>query len=338
MSLVHRSGAAKLLAVLAGLRYTDGMDAIGYWLVSLTLWTASPRRIGPPPAPTTDGVIAGADGVQLYYRVVGTGTDTVVLLHGGPGLNIGHAWPDLAPLAQHFVVVMYDQRGAGRSEIIKDSTRLTATDHVRDLEAVRQHFALARMTLVGESWGGGLAILYAAAHPDRVGRMLLLGPMPPTEQLYTLRERKLNAVAGASLALLPNLMKEMATAQDPVPACRRFTRVYFTAHFADTAAASRMKIDPCDVPPEGIRNFPFVAEATMASLGHWNFLPTLRSLEMPVLIVDGAKSPATLEGMRVLARALPHGRLLLIPGAGHYAQVERPDLFFPPVERFLDGH
>jgi pimeloyl-ACP methyl ester carboxylesterase len=56
---------------------------------------------------------------------------------------------------------------------------LVAKRHVADLEALRQHFKLRRVTLMGHSWGCGLAVLYAAAYPEIVKRLLLIAPLPP---------------------------------------------------------------------------------------------------------------------------------------------------------------
>ena len=64
--------------------------------------------------------LLGADGVRLFYRKVGKGKNVIVLLHGGPGSNMNAVWLDLEPLAGKHTVLMYDQRGGGRSEIIKD--------------------------------------------------------------------------------------------------------------------------------------------------------------------------------------------------------------------------
>ncbi|HYX28418.1 MAG TPA: formate dehydrogenase accessory protein FdhE [Pyrinomonadaceae bacterium] len=60
-------------------------------------------------------------------------------------------------------------------------------------------------------------------------------------------------------------------------------------------------------------------------------------LRTPTLIVEGEQSTPTLEGVRAWAEAMPNARLLLISNSGHFPQVERPDLFFPSVERFLRG-
>src|SRR5688572_25621821 len=102
---------------------------------------------------TVEGYFPGADGVRLFYRKVGKGKNVIVVLHGGPGSNMNAVWLDLEPLAGKHTVLMYDQRGGGRSEIIKDAAKLKYSDHVRDLEALRKQFGLKRMVLVGESWG-----------------------------------------------------------------------------------------------------------------------------------------------------------------------------------------
>jgi proline iminopeptidase len=136
-------------------------------------------RTSDPPA--TEGHFAGAGGTRLFYRKVGQGNELVVFLHGGPGLSIGDGGYDMEPLAQGRTVLMYDQRGGGRSEIVTDPKLLTPEYHVRDLEALRQHFKIERLKLVGLSWGAGLAALYAEEYAERVERLLLVSPMPPAK-------------------------------------------------------------------------------------------------------------------------------------------------------------
>ncbi len=83
------------------------------------------------------GLATGADGVRLHYRTLGRGVPRLVVLHGGPGSNMNAVWPDLEPLGSGRSVLLYDQRGAGRSPVITDRAQLTAGHHVRDLEALR---------------------------------------------------------------------------------------------------------------------------------------------------------------------------------------------------------
>lgn len=283
-----------------------------------------------------EGYFTGADGVRLFYRKVGTGKNLLVLLHGGPGSNMNSVWPDLEPLAKKFSVLMYDQRGGGRSELIKETNKLRYTDHVRDLDALRKHFGLKRMVLVGESWGAGLAALYAMDHPDRVSRLLLLGPIPPSRALITRRFGKTDERIDFSKRLA-EYRQALPTAADPVTLCREFFGVYMMALFYDQTAISRRRGSSCDAPPEAVRNYIVVNDSTLGSLGEYNFLPKLRALRTPTLIIEGAESLPTLEGVRAWAEAMPDGRLLLLPKSGHFPQVERAELFFPAAEQFLRG-
>ncbi|HET8647899.1 MAG TPA: hypothetical protein VFO85_20555, partial [Vicinamibacteria bacterium] len=73
----------------------------------------------PDPA-AVEGFVSGAGGVRLFYRQVGSGGDLVVYLHGGPGSNFRGNGTDMEPLARHRTLVMYDQRGSGRSDVVAD--------------------------------------------------------------------------------------------------------------------------------------------------------------------------------------------------------------------------
>lgn len=284
---------------------------------------------------TVEGSFIGADGVRLFYRKVGTGKNVIVVLHGGPGSNMNAVWLDLEPLAGKHTVLMYDQRGGGRSEIIKDPHKLKYTDHVRDLEALRKQFGLKRMVLVGESWGAGLAALYAMEHPQRVSRLLLLGPMPPSRALMTRRLGKTDEKLDFSKRLA-DFRRELPTASDPLALCREFFAAYRAALFFDPAAFTRRRGSSCDAPAEGVRNYMLVNDATFGSLAEYNFIPMLGRLGIPALIVEGEQSIPTLDSAHAWAEAMPNARLLLIPNSGHFPQVEQPGLFFPAVEHFLN--
>src|SRR5262245_56956170 len=117
------------------------------------------------------------DGITLSVREAGTGTP-VIALHGGPGFR-DYLPPDLEPLTSSFRLISYDQRGSGDSTVVTDPAQLTAQTFVADLERVRESLRIPRVSLLGHSWGAGLAALYAIAHPDRVERLLLVDPMPP---------------------------------------------------------------------------------------------------------------------------------------------------------------
>jgi len=285
--------------------------------------------------PTKEGYVRGADGVRLFYRRVGAGGALGLLLHGGPGSSMNGVWPDLQRLAKTRTIVMYDQRGGGRSELIKSPAQLTSTHHVRDLEALRLELGLSRFALIGESWGAGLAILYAAAHPEHVERLLLIGPMPPTRAILERRMDESDAAMGFRRQLA-QVRRAMPDSPDPIATCREFFALYLKQFFVTPEGMARRRGSSCDGPPDGVRNYFVVNDATFASLGNWDFRPLLTGLTMPALVIEGEQSlPSNVESARVMAQSLPNATLLLVPKAGHYPQVEEPEPFFQAVERFL---
>jgi pimeloyl-ACP methyl ester carboxylesterase len=127
----------------------------------------------------------GVDGARLFLTVRGADRHAPVLvwLHGGPGgaERPLFRWFD-GDLERDFVVAYLDQRGAGRSfDPDADPRELTVARHVADLRAVIAHLrrtlALDRVVLVGHSWGGFLALSYAAAHPGDVAGVIAVSPL-----------------------------------------------------------------------------------------------------------------------------------------------------------------
>lgn len=144
---------------------------------------------------TTEGYFQGAGGVRLFYRVAGRDGDPIVFLHGGPGGGINIGGYDMEPLAARgHRLLMFDQRGAGRSEIITDATKLRIEDFVQDVEVFREHFGLKKFGLVGLSWGSAVALKYLTMYPQRVTRVVFLSPLSPTFALYQERIKHLDSL------------------------------------------------------------------------------------------------------------------------------------------------
>lgn len=126
-----------------------------------------------PFAPLTSQQLAVGDGHEIYVETVGRADGIpAVYLHGGPGSG---CQPDHRRLfdPERFHAVLFDQRGAGRSRP-KGSREANATQHlIADMEAIREHFGIARWMAVGGSWGATLALAYAEAHPNRVTGIVL---------------------------------------------------------------------------------------------------------------------------------------------------------------------
>jgi proline iminopeptidase len=112
---------------------------------------------------------------RLHYEQCGNPSGKpVVLLHGGPGAGCG---PKMRRFhdPRHYRIVLFDQRGAGRSTPHADLVDNTTWHLVADIEALRVHLGVERWQVFGGSWGSTLALAYAQAHPERVTELVLRG-------------------------------------------------------------------------------------------------------------------------------------------------------------------
>ena len=287
-----------------------------------------------------EGYFTGADQVKLFYRKLGAGSDFVVFLHGGPGASISDGGYLMEPLAQGHTLIMYDQRGGGRSDLVQQPELLTVDAEVRDLDALRQHFGIEKMALVGLSWGSGLAAYYAEAHPDRISRIVFLDPMPPANQPYVKeRDEKMGSLLSPEdAARLQSLSQQMKTAPDDQIAalCRERDRTFLRLYLVHPERMGN-SWDMCDGSPAALRNASLVFKAVVTSLGDFDIRPMLSRLKVPVLVIEGEKTNVPLDATREWAKAPPDARLLLIPDAGHAAFVDQTDAVLAAIQSFLGG-
>lgn len=288
-----------------------------------------------------EGYFTGADGVRLFYRKVGSGKQTVVYLHGGPGANFRGQNEEIEPLAKGRTIIFYDQRGSGLSEVVTDPKLLTGEHHVSDLEALRRHFGLKRMTIMGLSWGSVLAAMYAAQYPERVKRLLLISPGPLTRAFSDVREAKRKALLSQTdFARRSELYGKLANASDEetVAICRELIEINFRYYIAKPAAEKiRQAARRCDIPAAAIKNRYVVENGFLDPIPDWDFHPVIAKLRMPVLVLEGTETEIPLDATREWAVTIPNARMLLIPKAGHELFLDEPEAFQKAAEQFLRG-
>jgi proline iminopeptidase len=288
-----------------------------------------------------DGFVTVEDGIRLYYRIEGSGPRTLVVVHGGPGFSLESVRADFASFARNRRVIYYDQRGNGRSTLIDDPAKLAWQRHVADLEAIRRHFRLEKMNLLGNSWGGLLISLYAAAHPDRVERLVLDSPAAPLAVQHRLQQSRMTQRARERFTqeerdlVQDNI--DWLGASDPIAACGLFARYILRLYLHDPAAPVSIRGNLCAGPPEVVRRSLWVNRIIVQSLGEFDLRPMVRRVAAPVLVIHGAGDVVPPEGARDWAASFPDARLMMLERAGHLLQVERPGLFFPAIETFLAG-
>ncbi len=119
-------------------------------------------------------------GLKLWYQISGCGNNTpLLLLHGGPGISSQYLKP-LEDLANDRPVIFFDQPGGGRSERVKDLTKVDIAFFVETLDQFCKKLGLKRFYLYGQSWGGLLGLEYYLKHPEHVKALILSSPLIST--------------------------------------------------------------------------------------------------------------------------------------------------------------
>ena len=282
----------------------------------------------------SEGYVTTDDGLRLFYRRVGEGPLTL-MLNGIPLAD------DFTPLADSRSIVFFDNRGRGRSDAARDHSQIERGVHhdVDDLDALRRHFGAAQVDVIGHSYAGVTAALFAIKYPAQANRIIQIGPMAPGEpRQYPPSLSHIDDVFRTVMAGLAELMKD-PEASVSVEQCRRFWSVVSPIYVTNPADVTKaLKWARCDQANE--RNF-------MPTWLH-HLQPSIHALKLtaasvaqvrtPVLVIHGRKDrSAPYGGGRDWAALLPNARLLTIEDGGHGPWIEAPDDVLGAMRTFLNG-
>jgi pimeloyl-ACP methyl ester carboxylesterase len=291
-----------------------------------------------------EGFARNRAGLRLYYRIVGDDGPTVVV----PAA----CWleEDLEPLARQRRLVFFDRSGRGRSDAIPARTSVTFASELEDIDAIRSHLALERFALMGWSYMGLVAGLYAAEHPEAIERLVLSGAMAMRylgsaavlrpelereldESLRRQRER-------VDTEALKRLEDEHAAGKwaDGAAFCREQRRLSGPRQFGRPDAMVKTKADPCGLPNEWPANLGSLMQQLFSSLGPtWDLSDRVRGITAPMLVVHGLEDLVLPNAARLWGTLVKDARVLWLEGVGHFPWLEDPGAFFPPVDAFLRG-
>jgi proline iminopeptidase len=294
---------------------------------------SAPAPAPPYPAQRADGFTATTS-APLYWVAYGpSGAPRLIVLHGGPGADHGYLLPNMLELARDRDVLFYDQRGGGRSRTGNDGS-ITWQTQVDDLGALIREFGLDPLTLVGYSWGGLLALLYAAqAAVDpalrRPDQLVLIDPAPISRQYRSEFEAEFarRQTSPAVDALRTELAASGLRESDPTGYRRRAFDLSVAGYFADPHAAR-------DLTP--FRVMEHVRRSVWDSLGDYDLVRDgqLVRIQRPALVVHGRQDPIPLASSTACAAALG-AQLVVLDACGHVPYVEQPVALFGAIAEFL---
>jgi proline iminopeptidase len=287
----------------------------------------------------SEGYVPVEDGVRLYYRKLGSGSQVVI----APASLF--LYPAFSRIADGRTVILYDMRNRGWSSSVADTTRLTIDEDVEDLERVRAHFGVERFTPIGWSYLGLMVMLYAQRNPAHVDRIIQIGPVPRDWQSRYPPELTANdsvpVVDTDAVAELQRLRASGLAERSPKEFCERQYQATRAVLVGDPRFAAQVP-DVCEMTNEWTINFERHLRYHFGSIRRmqppsWE---ELGRITVPVLTIHGTKDRNAPYGSgREWAAHLPNARLVTVPGAAHMPWIDQPDAVFAEIERFLrEGH
>lgn len=293
--------------------------------------------------------------IELAHFAIGQGRN-VLVIHGGPGQPFTQPMSGLEPLTSEFRFHYYDQRGSGEStrpidrfesqnmyenmKMLDQSLGLGA--QIADIERIRQILGDEKLILIGHSWGGFLASLYAAEFPEHVEALILVSPantlvMPQPDaesDLFAAVRTKLPADEQAEFdAFMKEYMNFNALFQksdaDLVAMNEQFGKYYMQA-----IGKSMETSLPQQGTPGG-----WMVWAGYVSMGQrHDYRPALQKVAVPVLVIHGADDLQSEAASRLYVDAFANAEFAVIENAGHFTFEEQPEQFAAIVKSFLEGY
>ena len=281
------------------------------------------------------------DGNETWYRIVGdleSGPAPVVICHGGPGAAHDYTEPIAELSREGRGCVLYDQVGCGRSTHLPDAPAEFWTVQLfkDELVDLTRHLGIAeRYAVVGQSWGGMLALEHALDHPSGL-QAIVVADSPASIPLWVAEANRLREDLPPDVQQTLTHHEEAGTTDSPE--YEGAVRVYYDRHLCRVPwpdcverSFAQMAADPTVYHTmNGPSEFHCIG-----SLKSWDITDRLPEISTPTLLVSGRYDEATPHIVEQIHSRVPGAQWRLFEESSHMPHVEEPEAFLETVEAFL---
>jgi proline iminopeptidase len=276
------------------------------------------------------------ENATLYYYTYGEG-DPIILLSGGPGVA-SHQEDDLAiALSKKYKAILFDQRGTGKSWTKPfDTTTINIERAVLDVEVLKQHLGIKKLTLTGHSWGAILASAYTAKYPKNVKDLILIGGGELSPDM--------TAIVNESIEVRYQLsdttayyywMDSVNRQRNPDSAKYEIRKINWSALSYD-----RSKLDKIlEQAQHGVFNLEMNTLMWLslnANKAKWIEI-IQKTYKGKCLLIFGWQDPIAVTTLSSYIKAYPRATVKGINKCGHMPSVEQPEIFYHEIFKHLEA-
>ncbi|MWV44083.1 alpha/beta fold hydrolase [Paenibacillus sp. HJL G12] len=282
-------------------------------------------------------MFAQINGVKIYFDVEGSGyvpdgermvaKPVCFVVHGGPGSDHSDFKPWLTPLSDVVQLVYLDQRANGQSERVDPDT-CTLEQLADDIEALRKYLGLGKIHLMGHSFGGMVAQVYATRYPASLNKLVLLCTAPSKEFYPAAMEFASKTATEEQLKVIPELFEgRIRDEQHLIEWWDLCFPLYF--HHKDEQIMRETGNRP--IGALEVANYTF-----KHFMPEYDVRPELPSCNVPTLIIGARYDWVTpLSQAEEMKRLLPNSQLRIFEHSGHMPFIEEQDDFIKTTAHFL---
>ena len=279
--------------------------------------------------------------LKLYYEEYGKGP-ALYILSGGPGEAPDHPYRQIVDsLKSFYTCILIHQRGSGKSRDIPiNQSTISIKNYTQDIELLRKQRSDKKITLLGMSWGGLLAMNYAALHPENVSNLILVCSAPPSytvwNVLYDNQFARRSKLELDSMDLLQNIFsakteRELDSLKIVTPNCkevlayREFMALHVRAMYYDRSKISKKNFNDLFY-SFNFQPIPIIDREVLET--KWDITNELKKLKTRALIVYGRQDDQGESTFYMQKESLRFSETHVIEKCGHEILEEQPTEFF----------
>ena len=295
---------------------------------AFTLFACQTHRLTP-----SEGYV-NVTGGRVWYRIVGSGSRTPLLVvNGGPG-NSSHYVKPLSALADERPVIFYDQLGCGRSDRPDDTTLWRTERFVEEVAQIRKALGLEEVHLYGHSWGTMLAVDYMLTKPKGIKSLILASPALSVSRWVQDANNLLATLPDSIQEVIRKGEREEKTDSPEYQSAMMYYYHQFLARKLPWSADFDSSISQGNTAIYAYMWGPSELQCS-GTLRDYDRTAELNTIKVPVLFTTGQFDEATPQTVRYYQSLIPGAELAILPNCAHLTMHDDPAANNEVLRKFL---